>query len=86
MKLVSFWCDIKYLDYILHVLGCTRVNLHVQVRISSDMFKKKKDMVPRIVTKIYDIYSLIFSKVSRKIKFLKNETINDVLFPQIKSA
>lgn len=43
-------------------------------------------MVPRIVTKIYDIYSLIFSKVSRKIKFLKNETINDVLFPQIKSA
>lgn len=42
MKLVSFWCDIKYLDYILHVLGCSRVNLHVQVRISSDMFKKKK--------------------------------------------
>lgn len=80
MKLVSFWCDIKYLDYILHVLGCTRVNLHVQVRISSDMFKKKKDMVPRIVTKIYDIYSLIFSKVSRKIKLFKNETINGVLF------
>lgn len=80
MKLVSFWCDIKYLDYILHVLGCTRVNLHVQVRISSDMFKKKKDRVPRIVTKIYDIYSLIFSKVSRKIKLFKNETINGVLF------
>lgn len=48
--------------------------------------KKKKDMVPRIVTKIYDIYSLIFSKVSRKIKLFKNETINVALFPQIKSA
>lgn len=43
-------------------------------------------MVPRIVTKIYDIYSLIFSKVSRKIKLFKNETINVALFPQIKSA
>lgn len=30
--------------------------------------------------KIYDIYSFIFLKVSCKIKFLKNEIINDVLF------